>query len=87
MNEGDRRKLMTKRHFEYIADTVTILGLTLGQIEALSNRLRVTNVEYKRNVFMERVAVNFEKEGRNTMAARVRRLKFSPYNNRFIGGI
>ena len=78
---------MTKRHFEYIADTVTILGLTLGQIEALSNRLRATNVEYKRNVFMERVAVNFETEGRNIMAARVRRLKFSPYNGHLTGGI
>jgi hypothetical protein len=78
---------MTKRHFEYIADTVTILGLTLGQIEALSNRLRATNSDYKRNVFMERVAVNFESEGRNIMAVRVRRLKFSPYNNRFTGGI
>lgn len=78
---------MTKRHFEYIADTVTILGLTLVQIEALSNRLRATNSDYKGNVFMERVAVNFETEGRNIMAARVRRLKFSLYNNRFTGGI
>ena len=79
-------ELMTKRHFEFIADTVPVLGLTLGQIEALGNRLRTTNHSFKRDIFLERVAKAHDIEERTYMAGRIRRLKLWPYS-RYSGGI
>ena len=75
--------LMEKRHFNKIADDTVKLGLSLGQIETQANLLRMTNPAYQKNLFLERCAKAYERQGRTLMGARIRRLKYTYHN----GGI
>ena len=79
----DMANLMEKRHFEKIADDTVILGLTSGQILTQANLLRSTNPNFQINLFLERCAKAYEKEGRTVMAANIRRMKYTRFN----GGI
>ena len=76
----DMTRVMQKRHFELIGDFTPTLGLSLGQVETLANLLNTTNVEFKKNRFLDRCADAYERQHRILMAARIRRLK-STRNN------